>query len=443
MPWPGTNVALRCLTLTLAVNGNALIRMFQPFELFVGLRYTRAKRRNHFISFISLISILGIALGVTALITVTSVMNGFEREMRDRIIGAASHATITGLGDPVREWEGLADVALEHPEVLGAAPYVEGQVMLVHGSRSTGALVRGVLPEREGDVSELNDSVESGDALDRALVPGEFGIVLGADLAAYLGAIPGDRIMVITPEASVTPIGFVPRIKRFTVTATFRFGMFQFDRNLAVMHSADAGKLLRLKPDEFSGVRLKLSDTGRAPFIARELRERVGFEHYVSDWTLQNANYFAAVKLEKTMMFIILSMIVAVAAFNIVSTLVMLVQDKQADIAILRTQGASPRSVLGIFVVQGTLIGVLGTAIGLAGGIALASNIDVVVPFIEQFTGPVLNPEVYYIDEIPSDLRMPDVVKVGIMAFVLSILATLYPAWRASRTDPAAALAYE
>lgn len=417
--------------------------MFQPFELFVGLRYTRAKRRNHFISFISLISILGIALGVTALITVTSVMNGFEQEMRQRIVGAAAHATITGLGDPVREWESLSAQALENPEVLGAAPYVEGQVMLVYGSRSTGSLVRGVLPDTEGEVSELPTSIESGETLDRALLPGEFGIVLGADLAAYLGAIPGDRIMVITPEASVTPVGFVPRVKRFTVTAIFRFGMFQYDRNLAVMHAEDAGKLLRMKSGEFSGVRLKLADTGRAPFVARDLRENIGFDYYISDWTQQNANYFMAVKMEKTMMFIILSMIVAVAAFNIVSTLVMLVQDKQADIAILRTQGASPMSILGIFVVQGTLIGVLGTVLGLIGGISLASNIDVVVPFIERFTGPVLNPEVYYIDEMPSDLRMPDVVKVGLMSFFLSILATLYPAWRASRTDPAAALAYE
>jgi len=417
--------------------------MFQPFELFVGLRYTRAKRRNHFISFISLISILGIALGVTALITVTSVMNGFEQEMRERIVGAASHATITGLGEPVADWQGVAAAATGNPEVLGAAPYVEGQVMLVHAGRSTGSLVRGVLPAEEPQVSELAASLLEDTTLEATLAPREFGMLLGADLAAFLGAIPGDRVMVITPEASVTPVGFVPRIKRFTVTGVFRFGMFQFDRNLAVMHASDAAKLFRLEADTFSGVRLKLADTARAPLIARDVREAIGFDYYVSDWTQQNANYFLAVKMEKTMMFIILSMIVAVAAFNIVSTLVMLVQDKQADIAILRTQGASPGSILQIFIVQGTLIGVLGTVLGLLGGISLASNIDVVVPFIERFTGPVLNPEVYYIDEMPSDLRLGDVVKVGIMSFVLSILATLYPAWRASRTDPAAALAYE
>jgi len=416
--------------------------MFQPYELFVGLRYTRAKRRNHFISFISLVSILGIALGVTALITVTSVMNGFEKEMRERIVGASSHATVTGLSGAMDNWQPVADIALQHPEVLGAAPYVEGQVMLVHAGRSTGALIRGILPDQEGQVSEIADSLEQVESLDVALQPGEFGILLGADLASYLGAIAGDRVMVITPEATVTPMGFAPRVKRFTVTGVFRFGMFQFDRNLAVMHAADSAKLLKLG-DSFSGVRLKLEDTARAPFVARELRQELGFDNFVSDWTQQNANYFAAVRMEKTMMFIILSMIVAVAAFNIISTLVMLVQDKQADIAILRTQGASPASVLSIFVVQGTLIGVVGTVAGLIGGILLASNIDVVVPFIEQFTGPVLNPEVYYIDEMPSDLRQSDVIKVGLMSFGLSLLATLYPAWRASRTDPAAALAYE
>jgi lipoprotein-releasing system permease protein len=416
--------------------------MFQPYQLFVGLRYTRAKRRNHFISFISLISILGIFLGVTALITVTSVMNGFEKEMRHRIVGASSHATVSGYGEPISDWQAVADNVLQHPEVDGAAPYVEGQVMLVHAGRSTGSLIRGVEPAAESAVSELETSLEFGDSLKDTLIDGEFGLILGADLATFLGAVPGDKVMVITPEASVTPMGFVPRVKRFTVTGIFRFGMFQFDRNLAIMHAKDAGKLFRTG-DGYSGVRLKLQDTGRAPIVARDLRDTLGLDYYVTDWTRQNANYFLAVKMEKTMMFIILSMIVAVAAFNIVSTLVMMVQDKQADIAILRTQGASPLSVMGIFLVQGTLIGVIGTLAGLAGGVLLATNIDVVVPFIERFTGPVLNPEVYYIDEVPSDLRIRDVVKVGAMSFVLSVLATLYPAWRASRTDPASALAYE
>jgi len=370
------------------------------------------------------------------------VMNGFEKEMRERIVGASSHATVTGLGQSIENWQAIAQTSLAHPEVSGAAPYVEGQVMLVHAGRSTGSLIRGVLPDQESQVSELADTLEQVDSLETALQPGEYGILLGADLASYLGAIAGDRVMVITPEASVTPMGFVPRVKRFTVTGIFRFGMFQFDRNLAVMHAADSARLFKLG-DGYSGVRLKLTDTSRAPIVARDLRQELGYDNFVSDWTQQNANYFMAVKMEKTMMFIILSMIVAVAAFNIISTLVMLVQDKQSDIAILRTQGASPASILSIFVVQGTLIGVVGTVAGLVGGIALASNIDVVVPFIEQFTGPVLNPEVYYIDKMPSDLRRGDVTKVGLMSFGLSLLATLYPAWRASRTDPAAALAYE
>ncbi len=369
-------------------------------------------------------------------------MNGFEKEMRHRIIGAASHATVSGYDEPILDWQSVADVVTKHPEVTGAAPYVEGQVMLVHAGRSTGSLIRGVEPSAESAVSELENSLEIGDSLDATLSAGDFGIILGADLAAFLGAVPGDKVMVITPEASVTPMGFVPRVKRFTVTGIFRFGMFQFDRNLAVMHAADAGKLFRTEGG-YTGVRLKLEDTGRAPAVARELRSDIGLDYYITDWTRQNANYFLAVKMEKTMMFIILSMIVAVAAFNIVSTLVMMVQDKQADIAILRTQGASPMSVMGIFLVQGTLIGVIGTIAGLIGGTLLATNIDVVVPFIERFTGPVLNPEVYYIDEVPSDLRMMDVAKVGLMSFILSVLATLYPAWRASRTDPASALAYE
>jgi len=416
--------------------------MFQPYQLFVGLRYTRAKRRNHFISFISLISILGIFLGVAALITVTSVMNGFEKEMRHRIVGASSHATVSGYDEPIADWQAVASVVDEHPEVIGSAPYVEGQVMLVHAGRSTGSLIRGVEPDSEAAVSELEDSLEFTESLSSSLQAGEFGLLLGADLASFLGAIPGDKVMVITPEATVTPMGFVPRVKRFTVTGIFRFGMYQFDRNLAVMHAADASKLFRTDGG-YSGVRLKLEDTSRAPIVAKQLRNEIGLDYYVTDWTRQNANYFLAVKMEKTMMFIILSMIVAVAAFNIVSTLVMMVQDKQADIAILRTLGASPRSVMAIFLVQGTLIGVVGTIFGVIGGVLLALNIDVVVPFIERFTGPVLNPEVYYIDKMPSDLRMPVVVRVAVMSFVLSVLATLYPAWRASRTDPAAALSYE
>ncbi len=362
--------------------------------------------------------------------------------MRERIIGAASHATITQYGEPLDAWQALSETALQHKNVQGAAPYIEGQVMLVFQGRSSGALFRGVLPEREPDVSELPFKLLDGVALDSALPEGEFGILLGSDLANLLGAIVGDKITVITPEASVTPVGFVPRLKRFTVTGIFKFGMFQYDSALSIVHARDAGKLLKID-DGFSGVRLRLDDTSISPHVVKDLRDQLGFDFFVSDWTMQNANYFAAVRLEKTMMFIILSMIVAVAAFNIVSTLVMMVQDKQSDIAILRTQGASPRSIMSIFLVQGTLIGVLGTLAGTIGGILLASNIDVVVPFIEQFTGPVLDPQVYYIDKMPSDLRASFVINTVLLSLTLSVLATLYPAWRAARTEPASALAYE
>jgi len=416
--------------------------MFQPYQLFVGLRYTRAKRRNHFISFISLISIIGIALGVTALITVTSVMNGFEKEMRERIIGAASHATITQYGEPLEQWEAVSALASEDPRVVGAAPYIEGQVMLVNGGRSSGSLFRGIVPEEEPLVSELALKIEGGIDLNDALVGGEYGILLGRDLANQLGIAVGEKITVITPEASVTPVGFTPRMKRFTVTGIFKFGMFQYDSSMAIVHATDAAKLLKMTGG-FSGVRLKLQDTTESPYVVKDLRENLSFDYYVSDWTMQNSNYFAAVRMEKTMMFIILSMIVAVAAFNIVSTLVMMVQDKQADIAILRTQGSSPKSIMSIFLVQGTLIGVLGTILGTICGVLLASNIDVVVPFIERFTGPVLDPEVYYIDKMPSDLRASVVMNTVLMSLTLSILATLYPAWRAARTEPAEALSYE
>lgn len=416
--------------------------MFQPYQLYIGLRYTRAKRRNHFISFISLVSIIGIALGVTALITVVSVMNGFEKEMRQRIIGAASHATVSAFEGPLQDWQQVAQVAEDHPEVRGAAPFVDGQVMLVNGSRSTGGLIRGIVPSEEPAVSEIAERLADGIGLEEALPPGEFGILLGQDLADYLGIIVGDRVTVVTPEGSVTPLGFVPRLKRFRVAGTFRFGMYQYDRNLAVMHAQDASTLLRMDGG-FSGVRLKFDDASIAPTVTRGLQAAYGYDYYVSDWTQQNANYFQAVKMEKTMMFIILSMIVAVAAFNIVSTLVMAVHDKKSDIAILQTQGASPGSIMSIFLVQGTLIGVIGAVVGLIGGVLLATNIDVVVPFIERFTGPVLDPEVYYIDKMPSDLRMSDVVRVGLLSFVLAVLATLYPAWKASRTNPAEALAHE
>lgn len=415
--------------------------MFQPYELYVGLRYTRAKRRNHFISFISLISMLGIALGVMALITVISVMNGFEKELRERILGAAAHATITYYDQPMQEWQSLSEKARQHPEVVGAAPYVEGQVMLVNADRVTGALVRGVLASEEPQVSEIGDKMLAGELTD--LKPGEFGILLGSDLARFLDASVGDKVTVISPEAGVTPVGVLPRLKRFTVQGIFEIGMYEYDRNMAVIQADDASTLLRLKGG-YTGVRLKLKDMFAARSVARDLARDVGEDYWVTDWTMKHANFFQAVATEKTVMFVILTLIVAVAAFNIVSTLVMVVTDKQSDIAILRTLGSSPASIMGIFLVQGAIIGVFGTVLGLIGGISLATNIDIVVPFIENLLGThFLDPSVYSISQLPSDLRMQDVLQITGVSFVISLFATIYPAWRASRVEPAEALAYE
>lgn len=415
--------------------------MLQPFELFVGLRYTRAKRRNHFISFISMLSILGIALGVTALITVMAVMNGFEKELRERILGAASHATITLYEKPMQEWQELATAAVAHPEVVGAAPYVEGQVMVVKGKQVTGIVVRGVLPDQEPNVSDIDQKMIAGELVD--LTASSFDIVLGSALADFLGAVVGDKITVITPEASVTPVGVLPRMKRFTVRGIFEIGMFEYDRNFALMHADDASTLLKMNQG-YTGVRLQLADMFAARSVARDLADEVSQDYWVSDWTQKHANFFRAVRTEKTVMFVILSLIVAVAAFNIVSTLVMVVTDKQSAIAIMRTMGASPGSIMMIFLIQGALIGFIGTALGVIGGVLLASNVETIVPAIERlFNTKFLDESVYYISVLPSDLDYADVWKVAILAVVLTLLATLYPAWRAARTEPAEALAYE
>lgn len=415
--------------------------MFHPLELYIGLRYTRAKRRNHFISFISLISILGIALGVATLITVISVMNGFERELRDRILGMASHATINPFSDTLENWPELVELARQHPEVVGAAPYIEGEVMMNNGSRVSGSLIRGVEPEYERAVTDVPDKIVAGRF--EALQPGEFNIVLGRELAMALGAMVGDKITVITPQASTTPIGILPRLKRFTVVGIFEVGMFEYDRTLAFMHIDDAAKLLRMG-DGVSGVRLKLQDMFRARQVASELTENISGDYWVSDWTRRHVNYFKAVQTEKKVMFVILTLILAVAAFNIVSTLIMVVTDKQSDIAILRTLGISPGSIMKIFMVQGTLIGLFGAGIGMLGGVLLASNVEAIVAFLETlFQVKFLAPDVYYISELPSDMKWADVGLIGGVSFVLSVMATIYPAWRAAQVQPAEALRYE
>ncbi len=414
--------------------------MFKPLSLFVGLRYTRAKRRNHFISFISVISMLGIALGVTALITVISVMNGFEKELRERILGMISHATVTGVGNRFEDWPRALEEAGKNGEVVGAAPYIERETML-RGYRISGAIVRGVLPEQEDQVSELSRQMVAGELAD--LKAGEYQIVLGIELAYALGVEIGDRIAVFAPEIRTTAAGVIPQVRRFVVSGVFEAGMHEYDRSLAVVHMRDAQKLFRMG-ESVTGVRLKLQDLFRAWQVARDLATDLGGMFRVRDWTQQHANFFRAVKTEKTVMFVILSLIIAVAAFNIISTLVMVVTDKQSDIAILRTLGASPGRIMRIFVVQGTVIGVVGTALGVIGGVLLALNVETIVPALERLLDrDFLAADVYYISDLPSDMHVSDVVKIALLSLSLSIAAGIYPAWRASRTDPAAALRYE
>jgi lipoprotein-releasing system permease protein len=412
----------------------------QAYELLVGLRYTHAKRRNNFISFISFVSVAGIALGVAALIIVLSVMNGFQEELRTRILGVASHVEVTGGSNTLADWQDVARQVAAHAEVRASAPFVMNQAMLALGENVRGAVVRGILPDAEAQVTDLAASMKAG-SLDQ-LKPGEWGIILGLELANALGAGLGDKVTVITPQGTITPAGILPRMKQFTVRGVFQAGMFEYDSGLALIHLQDAQKLARLG-GEVSGLRLKLDDLFRAPWVSRDLAQRLP-GHYVTDWTQSHANFFRAVAIEKRMMFLILMLIVAVAAFNIVSTLVMAVTDKQSDIAILRTLGARPGSIMGIFIIQGAFIGVFGTLIGVVLGVLAALNLETIVPLIERALGMDLFPaDVYYISELPSKLAWRDVGIIAAVSFALTLLATLYPSWRASRLNPAESLRYE
>jgi lipoprotein-releasing system permease protein len=415
-----------------------------PFEALVGLRYTASRKvggGNRFISFISLISMLGLALGVAALIVVLSVMNGFQKELRTRILGVASHAQISGADGELDNWPAAVKDVATHPRVVAAAPFVQQQGMLSFDGQVKGAVIRGILPAEEERVADFVRHMKSGRLDD--LRPGEFGIVLGAELAYALRVFSGDKVTLIAPQGMVTPAAVLPRMKQFTVVGVFEVGMYEYDSGLALLHMADAQTLYRMD-DRVTGVRLKLDDLFAAPRVVHELADVLARELRVSDWTRSHANFFRAVQIEKNMMFLILLLIVAVAAFNIVSTLVMTVTDKRADIAILRTLGASPGSVMRIFIIQGTLIGAIGLAMGIVGGVALALNVETVVPFLERLFGmQFLAKDVYYISDLPSDLHWSDVWIIAVTSFSLTVLATLYPSWRAARTNPAEALRYE
>jgi len=415
-----------------------------PYELLIGWRYTRAGRggrRNRFISFISGVSVFGITLGVAALIIVLSVMNGFQKEVRDRMLSVIAHIELfDGAGGAMPDWRTVAAAAQRNPEVVGAAPFVSAQALIARGEDMRGAIVRGIDPAEESKVTPLAARLKDG-ALAR-LVPGTWGIVLGGELARTLGVRVGDPVTIVTPNGQVTPAGVVPRLKQMTVVGTFDSGHYEYDSGLALIHIDAAARLFRTEGP--TGVQLRLRDQQDARRVAAQLALSLGPDVVVRDWTRTNRNWFDAVQLEKRMMFIILTLIVAVAAFNLVSTLVMTVTDKQADIAILRTLGASPRSIMGIFMVQGAASGVIGTLGGLGLGLLVALNIDVIVPALERlFNSSFLPGSIYLISRMPSDPQAADIVPIGLISLVLAFLATLYPSWRASRVQPAEALRYE
>jgi len=435
-----------------AINGpnrppacNATMPAMQiPYELILGWRYTRAgraSRRNGFISFISGVSMLGIALGVAALIIVLSVMNGFQKEVRDRMLGVISHIEVFAPGGAALPdlAQTLAEVR-QNPQVVGAAPFIAAQALLARGEDMKGVLVRGIDPALEGNVTDLAAQLK--DSVFPKLISGEFGVVLGGELARAMGVRTGDTVTLIAPSGQVTPAGVVPRLKQMTVVGTFDSGHFEFDSALVLMHQDDAGRIFRLEGP--TGIRVKLQNLHLARQVATQLVGSLSGDLLVRDWTRQNRTWFAAVQLEKRMMFIILTLIVAVAAFNLVSTLVMTVTDKRADIAILRTLGASPASIMGVFMVQGAMVGVIGTLSGLALGLGVAFNIDVIVPALERLLNASFLPrDIYLISRMPSEPQYADIMPIAVISLVLAFLATLYPSWRASRVNPAEALRYE
>jgi len=416
--------------------------MFRPAAIFIGLRYTRAKRRNHFISFISMMSMIGIALGVMVLITVLSVMNGFDREIKNRVFSMWPPVTVTTMSGFLENWPEAEKIIEKNPSVTAVAPYASEQAMLTHEGFVQPVMINGIDPAAEKNLSELANKMVQGKLTQ--LVPGSFGIVLGEDLANRLDVAVGDKVLALTPHLSLTPAGIIPRSKRFTVIGIFRAGSgFGFDAGLAFINISDAQKLLVLG-DSVTGIHATIKDVYRAPLVSQQLSESLGPNARVLDWTDQFGAYFHAVSLEKNMMFFILMLIIAVAVFNLVSTLVMVVNEKESDIAILRTFGATPRMVMMIFIVQGAIIGVAGTLLGVLSGILLALNVTSVVNWIQHiFHVQFLSSSVYFIDYLPSEIQSSDVIRIGVSALILSLLATIYPAWRAARTIPVEALRYE
>lgn len=411
------------------------------YELFIGRRYLRSTRGNRFISFISVTSMAGVALGVAVLLVVLSVMNGFEAELRGRILSMTSHATISAFGAGLSDWQELEQRVRTHRDVLGVAPYIEDQGMLIAGHQSSGAVVQGVLPAQEKAVSQVAERMQAG-SFD-ALVPGKYGIVLGSELAKELHVTVGDHVVVVIAQGSVTAAGVIPRMRRFEVVGVFAAGMYEYDRNFAYIELGDAAKLYRMG-DQVSGLRLRLDDLFRAPIIVRQLAVDLGGGYYIDDWTRRHANFFRSITTTKSIMFFILLLVVGVAAFNIVATLVMVVKDKQADIAILRTMGATPRSILAVFITQGTAIGIIGTLAGVVLGALVATNLESLIHGLEHLLGTrFLDAKVYFMSDLPAALEWADVVKICGTAFGLCLLSTVYPAWRAARTQPAQALRHE
>ncbi|WGZ92754.1 MAG: lipoprotein-releasing ABC transporter permease subunit [Candidatus Thiothrix putei] len=415
--------------------------MFTPLELFIGQRYTHSRRRNRFISFISFASMLGILLGVMVLITVLSIMNGFEKELRDKILGVVSHVTVSGTNGQLSDWTAKLDGLKAQKHVIGAAPYVQKQVMLTNGNLMRGIVLQGIDPALQGQVSDVNFKMLDGSFSN--LVPREYGIVLGVEAAAALGVIPGDKVTVIVPQVQVTPAGILPRLKRFTVTGIYQIGHPEYDGMTGFIELSDASRLFRLG-ENVGGVRLKLDDMFAAPAIGHELQAKLGKDFEVVDWSEEHGSFFRAVKTERIVMTMILFLVVCVALFNLVASLMMAVNDKESDIAILRTFGMSGQRIMRIFMIQGSIIGVFGTLVGVGLGVWLSLNIDTVIPFLENTFGfKIFSSDVFYISEIPSDLRWSNVIWIGIASLIASVLATLYPAWRASQIQPAESLRYE